>query len=183
MIYRFRMIFSEDGKFIREYELDGENTFLDFHSFIQKNLDFESSQLASFFLTDEYWNKGLELTLIDMENDAGPVAIPMESVKLQDLLKHKKERLLYVFDIFSDRCFFIELHDITKPDPHKHCPICTASAGDAPDQLSLEGIDPNINISDFDDDTFDDIVNDIGSEFDDEFGTGFFPEGIDDDVD
>ena len=49
MIYRFRMTFSEDGKFIREYELDGENTFLDFHSFIQKNLDFESSQACLLF--------------------------------------------------------------------------------------------------------------------------------------
>jgi len=162
MIYKFRMISSEDSAFLREYELDDYSSFLDFHHFIQKNLDYEETQLASFFLTDEYWNKGLELTLIDMENDAGPAAIPMESVKLHELLKHKKERMLYVFDIFSDRGFFLELHDIIKPNPGYHYPKCTASVGDAPEQLLIEDVD--LDSLSFDNGPIDDIINDIGSD-------------------
>lgn len=154
------MISGDQKAFLREYEIESSNTFLDFHSFIQKDLSFDPQQLASFFLTDEQWNKGLELTLIDMENDAGPAAIPMDSVKMNDLLKNKKERLLYVFDIFSDRCFFIELSDILQPNADTLYPRCTTSVGDAPEQLVIEEISLN---DDFSDDSFEDIMNDIDS--------------------
>lgn len=161
MIFKFRMISGDEKVFLREYELESSNTFLQFHQFIQNDLLFDSHQLASFFLTDEQWNKGLELTLIDMENDAGPAAIPMDSVKMSDLFKQKKERLLYVFDIFSDRCFFLELTGIAQPDADEKYPRCVSSIGQAPEQLVIE----DISLDDIyaDDDSFDEIVNDIGS--------------------
>ncbi|MFP4555232.1 MAG: IS1096 element passenger TnpR family protein [Bacteroidales bacterium] len=160
MIYKFRMISGDERAFLREYEVYSDCTFLDFHKFIQNDLDFDANQLASFFLTDEQWNKGMELTLIDMENDAGPAAIPMDSVKVKELLKKKKERLLYVFDIFSDRCFFIELADIFEPKENVQYPRCAASVGSAPDQIIVEDISME-DLADNDDD-FDEIINDIG---------------------
>lgn len=159
MIYKFRMISGDEEAFLREYEIPDNHTFLSFHNFIQKDLGYDTAQLASFFLTDEQWNKGMELTLIDMENDAGPAAIPMESVTLADLLKEKKERLLYVFDIFSDRCFFMELSDIAEPSTSMKYPVCITSIGTPPQQLKLE----DISVDDLlgEDDVFDEITNDI----------------------
>lgn len=160
MIYKFRIISGDEKAFLREYEISGDKTFLDFHNFIQEDLGYDANQLTSFFITDEQWNKGLELTLIDMENDAGPAAVPMESVKLSDLLKHKKERLLYVFDIFSDRCFFMELSDIFEPIPNVNYPICKISVGTPPQQIIIE----DISMDDvLEDDDWDEITNDIGS--------------------
>jgi hypothetical protein len=159
------MISGEEKVFLREYEFNANETFLNFHNFIQDDLDFDPHQLASFFLTDEQWNKGLELTLIDMENDAGPAAIPMDSVKVVDLIKNKKERLLYVFDIFSDRCFFLELSDIFEPMVDEIYPRCSTSVGTPPDQLQID----EILLDDIllDEEGFDEITNDIGT-FDDE---------------
>lgn len=168
------MISGDEKVFLREYEIDSSNSFLDFHNFIQKDLGYDSHQLASFFLTDEQWNKGLELTLIDMENDAGPAAIPMDSVKMSDLLKQKKERLLYVFDIFSDRCFFIELTAIFQPDPEMIYPLCATSVGNAPEQLLIEDISMDDLLND---DTLDEIMNDIDSIDND---INFNPEDISD---
>ena len=173
MIYKFRMISSEDKAFLRDYEVDSNDTFLDFHTFIQKNLNYDPHLLASFFLTDEHWNKGMELTLIDMENDAGPAAIPMETVKINDLIKHKKERLLYVFDIFSDRAFFIELFDIHPPETNKKYPLCKAVIGEPPIQTEIEDI--KFTSTTFDEDLLDEISNDIG--FDEDFDSDSFHEG------
>ncbi len=159
MIFKFRMISGDEKAFLREYEISGEETFLSFHDFIQTDLGFDANQLASFFLTDEQWNKGLELTLIDMENDAGPAAIPMDSVKLSELLKNKKERLLYVFDIFSDRCFFIELSDIQEPENEICYPRCKASVGSPPEQLVIEEVSIDEMLANED---IDEITNDIG---------------------
>ncbi|MBI5539019.1 MAG: hypothetical protein HY951_03105 [Bacteroidia bacterium] len=164
MIYKFRMISGDERVFLRDYEVDSNQTFLDLHKIIQDNLQYDSSQLASFFLADESWNKGLELTLIDMENDGGPAAIPMDSIKIKEVMKEKKERLLYVYDILTENSFFIELMDIYTPDCKKKYPICTVSVGEPPLQSEFENISTNpVN----DDNSFNDIIDEFDSqEFD-----------------
>lgn len=171
MIYKFRMISGGEAAFLRDYEVNADSTFLDFHTFIQINLNFDKHQLASFFLADEQWSKGMELTVLDMQNDSAFAAIPMDKVKIGDLLKSKKERLLYVFDIFSDRAFFIELFDIFEPDINVKYPTCSASIGEAPEQIS---IDLNVDDDSLDEEeSFDDIFNDIANEdFDSEAYSG-----------
>ncbi len=126
------MISGDNKAFLRDYEIDSNQTFLEFYKLIQNNLNYDLSQLTSFFLADEKWNKGLELTLIDMDNDGGPAAIPMDSVRIKDTLKQRKERLLYVYDIFNDNLLFIELLDIYTPDCAVKYPICSASIGEPP---------------------------------------------------
>lgn len=167
------MISADDTAFLRDFEVDADQTFLSFHNIIQKNLGFDPTQLASFFLTDEHWNKGLEITLIDMQNEGGPAAIPMESVKIGELIKDRKERLLYVFDIFADRGLFIELLDMFDPIKNVNYPICSAAVGEPPVQFMD---DPTFN---FDDDfSTDKEINDLFDELNsDEFGAEGFDGG------
>lgn len=169
------MISGDNKAFLRDYEIDSNQTFLEFHKLIQGNLRFDLSQLTSFFLADEHWNKGLELTLIDMENDGGPAAIPMDSVRIRDVLKERKERLLYVYDIFNDNLFFIELLDIYPPECSLKYPICSASIGEPPSQTQLV-VDSKLPLSN--DKPIDDTFNEFGSE---EFDFG--SEGFDGDED
>lgn len=160
MIYKFRMISGDKKVFLRDFEIDSNQTFLAFHQLIQRNLRFDSSQLASFFLADENWNKGLELTLIDMENDGGPAAIPMDSIKIKEIIKERKERLLYVYDILNDNLFFTELMDIYPPDCAVKYPICSASIGEPPVQLEFIA---NSKFSVIDEENFDDLFSEFDS--------------------
>lgn len=167
MIYKFRMLSDEDELFLRDFEVDSESTFLTFHKAIQENLGFDPGQLASFFLADEQWNKGMELTLIDMQNDTQMAAIPMESVKIKELITTRKERLLYVYDIFTDRSLFIELIDILEPKPNVNYPVCTASVGDAPIQMAEDfTFEDDIPIGEPNE--IDELFNELNDE--DEFG-------------
>jgi hypothetical protein len=135
------MISGDNKAFLRDFEIDSNQTFLDFHNLIQDNLHFDPTQLASFFLSDESWNKGLEFTLIDMENDGGPAAIPMDSIKIREIIKERKERLLYVYDILDDNLFFIEMMDSYPPDCAIKYPLCTASIGEPPLQSTISLIE------------------------------------------
>lgn len=165
MIYKFRMISADDKAFLRDYEIDSCVSFLELHTFFQDKLGYEPGQLASFFIADEHWNKGLELTVLDMENDAGPAAIPMESVKIGDLLKVKRDRLLYVFDIFSDRALFIELMDIYPQKEGVRYPLCSACIGDAPLQFDNSMVGTHEEVDDSIREIFDDFESDeYGSE-------------------
>ncbi|BDX38700.1 hypothetical protein CYCD_20550 [Tenuifilaceae bacterium CYCD] len=164
------MISADDKAFLRDYEVDSNQTFLAFHNAIQDNLGFDPTQLASFFLADEHWNKGMELTLIDMQNEGGLAAIPMDSVKISELIKDRKERLLYVYDIFTDHSLFLELLDILEPTKGVKYPICSASVGEPPVQLADDSV--AMPEEDFEET---DEIDDIFGEFDsDEFGAEGF---------
>lgn len=168
------MLAGDEKAFLRDYEIDSNQNFLDFHKLIQGNLKYDANQITSFFIADENWNKGLELTLIDMENDGGPAAIPMDSVRIKDLLKQRKDRLLYVFDIFNDNLFFIELLDFFPPKSSVKYPVCSASVGEPPVVEDFGGSNLPIPTDDLDD-SVDDIFDEYQS---DEFDLG---EGYDGD--
>lgn len=161
MVYKFRVISNQQQLFLREYEIAGDSTFLQFHRFIQDDLDYDTNLMASFFLADEEWSKGLELTLLDMgmDENMGSTAITMESATIAQLIKETKDRLLYVFDLFTDNSLFMELVSISEKDSEMEYPICSASVGEPP----LQFFDGEFNfdeddLNEFDDnDSFDDL--------------------------
>ena len=71
MILLFRIISDEDQEFYRDLVIDGSDTFLDFHHVLQENLGYDPTHLASFFITNEDWEKEQEITLIDMMQEPG----------------------------------------------------------------------------------------------------------------
>ena len=52
MIYLFRIISDENPDFYRDLVAEGSDTFLDFHNTLQKELGYDATQLASFFITN-----------------------------------------------------------------------------------------------------------------------------------
>ncbi len=174
MTIRFRLISEEDEDFLREIEIDSNCTFLELHNFIQENLQFEEGQMASFFLTDNNWEKDEEITLIDMKLDDSYTAHIMSDTLLKDFIQKPKQRLLYIFDFFNERNLFMEVYEII--DTPCSSPKCLNTKGEAPQQLDILGL--------FDEDTLDlddknsekenvnnisDAEYDFDSEFKDEF--------------
>lgn len=131
------MISGEVEGFAREFDILGTQTFYDFHLAIQKNLEFDTSQIASFFLTDATWNKIKEFTLFDLDDDDTSVA-PMDVATIEEFVKEPKQRLLYTFDMFNDRAFFIELVAKVKESESKKLPACIFEKGEPPVQIQLE---------------------------------------------
>jgi len=70
-------------------------TFLDLHQGIQKALDYDPLQMASFFLSNDNWEKNTEITVINMEEEK---ALLMEDSLLGDYIKEENQKLLYVYD-------------------------------------------------------------------------------------
>jgi hypothetical protein len=138
MIYLFRIISDEDQEFYRDLVIDGTDTFLDFHHALQKNLGFDPSQLASFFITNEMWEKQQEITLIDMMQEPGLSTITMDQVTLEEYITDETQRMIYVFDFFSERAFFIELLEKSDQTSPKETPFIGHARGKAPPQLSLD---------------------------------------------
>ena len=142
-VYTFRMISNEEEDFRRDFEIRSDQTFFDMHLSIQKNLGYDKSQMASFILTNENWEKQAEITLFDMKDEPSGDSLIMDKVKIGELCKDLKQKLLYVYDFFSDRCFFIELVKKGNVDLHVGYPRCTLAKGKIPVQIIME--DNNID--------------------------------------
>ena len=157
MICKFRILSDEHADFARELIVESDQTFLEFHNCIQENLGFDPMQLASFYLTNNAWEKSLQITLMDMMDEEGDHKLIMEDTKVGEHLKEVGQRMLYVFDFFSERSFFIELTEILKVSTSTSLPKVVYEAGDPPAQIDL-GLDLPMGDDPLGDDPLADIL-------------------------
>jgi hypothetical protein len=138
MIYHFKISSQNPGDFRMEMKLDGNNTFFEFHSIIQKSLGYESHQLASFFISDKGWRKLKEISMLDMGVN-GVAFYIMQKTKIADLIYSMDQKLIYTFDFLNDRSFFIELTEIIM-EKNLNEPLVTLKQGDPPVQVLGEEV-------------------------------------------
>ena len=175
MIYKLRIISDENELFARTIEISENDTFLSLHKAIQDACDYNNAQIASFFVSDDDWDKLQQITPMDM-CDEDTKTLPMEKEVLNQHITKVDDKLIYQFDFLGDRALFITLTDIVKPKAKVEYPICSHEIGNAPLQTL------------HDDDEFAEMFNDLeeGADFDefddlgDEFDEEFDDEGFDD---
>ena len=139
MIYRFTFSCEEGSQdFRRVFEADPDATFLELHEAILKSVDYPDDQMTSFFLCNDEWEKGQEVTLVEMDSNFEYDNMVMEDTRLSDLLTESKQRLMYVFDPMFERNFFGEL-TLCKGDIEGIKLVETK--GKAPKQLFQEDFD------------------------------------------
>ena len=166
MVYRFRIISGESREFAREMLISDEQSFLDFHQCLQKDLGYDPDQLSSFFITNACWEKELQITLIDMLDEGDGSCTTMDQSILGDHLSETGQRMLYVFDFFSERSFFIELIELINVKESKALPKIVFSSGEPPPQIDLALGDLTLTDEDLEDDFPSDSLEDLGDEFD-----------------
>lgn len=165
--------FSKDSEDFEMQITASENIlFSDLHQGIQSALEYDPLQMASFFLSNESWTKETEIALVDMEESGEQLL--MDEVKLSDMITENDQKLIYLYDFFSERSLFINIDSIKSTDSKVF-------------EIKVNGEIP-IQI-DIDSDGIDSIIGGIGSagtkdeydeEFDDGYSDDFTMENIDD---
>lgn len=138
MIYRFRMLSDENDNFVRDFEIDAGDSLLDLHEFILGMLGYDQC-MASFYTADERWERLCEFTYMDMglgDDAGGPV--PMGTVRLCDVLRRLHDRLVYVFDPFTQRAYYIEVIEAKEAEEGAEYPRVQFEHSPAPDQYDPE---------------------------------------------
>ena len=69
MDYRFEISLPTSSDFRCEIAVGGEQTFQQFHDKIVETLNYDSSQMASFFTLDRMGNRVKEIALMDMTTE------------------------------------------------------------------------------------------------------------------
>ncbi len=171
-VYKFRLLSDVNDEFVRDIEIQANQTFLDFHNAISQNVKLISQELASFHICDQKWNKLQEITLIDMigmeeageEGKTIEETFVMKEAVIRDFINEPHQRLLYEYDFLEMSTFYIELLSVHKQKDEGPYPKCSYKKGDMEQKPIPEPIldeDEELNgevLSDIDellDDTFD----------------------------
>lgn len=136
IVFRFRMLSDENDNFLRDYEVLYDSTLLEFHNFLIESLEYEEC-MSSFFTADAHWEKLVEYTMMDMEINSENAPIAMDKVSLGQILKKLRDRLIYLFDPFGDRAYYLELTSVYEQDPDASYPREIYAQADVPDQYKV----------------------------------------------
>src|SRR5205823_3316448 len=119
----------------RIIEIKSGQTFLDFHTAILDSIGFDHTQLASFYMSNDTWKKGQEITLEDMNDDPERPQPVMSKSKLSQYVIDPHQKIVYVYDFIEMWTLFLELISIGKEEnPKLTYPACIKTFGLAPKQ-------------------------------------------------
>ena len=133
--YKFKISFEDYEDIYRVIEIKSTQTFLDLHKAILESIKFDDKQMASFYMSNDSWKKGQEITLEDMSEDADNPIPVMAKAKLNQYIADPHQKILYVYDFIECWTMLIELTGIIKEEnPKITYPHCSKSVGLAPKQ-------------------------------------------------
>jgi Plasmid pRiA4b ORF-3-like protein len=170
-IFKFRVIIDTEADVFRDIEIETDASFEDLHRSILDSFDFEAGEMASFYMSNEQWEKGLEIALMDMGEKNG---LNMKNTKLSEMISQPADKILYVYDFMRMWIFYVELMEIKKDKPSTIYPRVALAFGDAPSQDSKE---LDLFGDEFDQEEFDTVHGNASDseedeENEDEFGFG-----------
>jgi hypothetical protein len=136
--YRFRVTFEDHDEVSRDIEVRSTQTFEDFHFAIHNSIGFDASKPASFYMSDDNWKKGKEISNKEIsEEQAGLVSL-LNKARLCDFIADPHQKIYYIFDLSSPWTFHIELIKINRQEePGAVYPRTVKTTGEAPKQYGL----------------------------------------------
>ncbi len=143
MIFRIKYVCEEVDDFLRELKIDSDSTFLDLNKAILDSCGYADDQMTSFYICNEEWERSTQVTREDMGiGDADQDIYVMSDTKLSELIEDEEQHLEFVYDPFSDRCFYLDVKEILSGD--LEVPEIIRSRGNAPQQIEMMEEDPLI---------------------------------------
>ena len=115
MIYRFRVIFDNDTEddIFRDIEIRETDSLEDLHNAITQSFGFDGLQMASFYISNEEWDQGEEISMFDVSEGNAPVRL-MADTPLNKAVSETQTKLIYVYDFMSMWTFLVELAEIVE---------------------------------------------------------------------
>ena len=167
MVYRFRIILDNDtdDDIFRDIEIRESDTLEDLHNVITQSFGFDGSEMASFYISDEQWNQGEEISLFDMSGGIDSVRMMNETL-INDVVFELQPKLIYVYDFMNMWTFLVELAEIVDVNDSTDYPNLMFVHGQVPDEAPAKVFEAEEDdfSSEFDDDV--DVDDFEGLEFD-----------------
>ncbi len=156
MIYRFRVILDNDTEddVFRDLEIRETDNLEDLHNCIAQAFGFDGIEMASFYISDDTWNQGEEISMFDTGDDASRL---MNETSINDVVHEAQTKLIYIYDFFNMWTFFVELAEIVEETQGIDYPSLIYAHGQIPAEAPQKAFEADEDFDDFNE--FDDDLD------------------------
>jgi hypothetical protein len=135
---KFRVLLDSKDKteVFRDVLIADSDNFESFYKAILNAYHFTSDQMASFYISNDTWDKGHEVTLFDMSFGESDQETPdvMNDTLVGAFIEEKDQKMILVHDFLRMWIFLIELIEYQEETPET--PKTVLSVGNAPAEAS-----------------------------------------------
>lgn len=140
-ILRFRVYFEEDDSVYRDIAIRHTQHFIDLHQQILKSFEFDNKHQATFYRSNDNWQKGREISLEKYDKSYKVEPLLMADTAIGTEIREPNQKFLYVYDFTRLWPFQVELINVSKEEnPKLSYPATVRSEGIAPSQYGTKSI-------------------------------------------
>lgn len=140
-LLRFRAYWEEDDQVYRDIEIKPAQTFLDLHKAIIQAYEFDGKHTASFWESNERWERGRELNSEVLVNKRDAPALSMARTPVSALTSTPDHKFVYEYDPKKKWLFLVELIGVSQEEnPKVTYPHIFRKEGVGPAQYGVKGV-------------------------------------------
>jgi hypothetical protein len=140
-ILKFRVYFEEDDSIYRDIAIRHTQSFLDLHLALLKAFEFDTKHSATFYRSNDNWQRGREISLEKYEKQYKADPLLMKDTSIGSEIRDPNQKFIYVYDFGKNWTFLIELINVSKEEnPKITYPAMVRSEGIAPSQYGTKSL-------------------------------------------
>src|SRR5687768_17230109 len=140
-ILKFRAYFEEDDSVYRDVAIRHTQSFFDLHEAILKGFEFDTKHDATFYRSNDNWQRGREISLQKYDKAYKAPPLLMKETTIGSEIKDTNQKFIYVYDFNKNWTFLVELINVSKEEnPKMTYPAVLRKEGIPPSQYGTKSL-------------------------------------------
>lgn len=140
-VLKFRAYFEEDDSIYRDIVIKHTQSFRELHQMILKSYEFDSKHAATFYRSNDNWQRGREISLEKYDKEYKAAPLLMDDTTIGSEIRDPNQKFIYVYDFAKNWTFLVELINVSKEEnPRLEYPSITRTEGIPPSQYGTKSL-------------------------------------------
>ena len=140
-ILKFRVYLEEDDSVYRDVVIKHTQSFTNLHNAILKAYEFDSKHPATFYRSNDSWQRGREITFEKYDRNYKVPPLLMSETTIGSEIKDPNQKFVYQYDFVKNWSFLVELINVSKEESSKlEYPAVIKKEGIGPSQYGVKGL-------------------------------------------
>lgn len=140
-VLKFRVYWEDDDSVYRDVAIKQNQNFLQLHQVILKAFEFDNKHQATFFRSNDHWQRGREISVEKYNKEYKVEPLLMAATTIGTEIKDPNQKFIYQYDFVKNWTFLVELINVSKEENGKlDYPALIRSEGIAPSQYGTKGL-------------------------------------------
>jgi hypothetical protein len=138
-LLKFRIYWEEDDATYRDILIRHQQTFEDLHFSILKSYEFDTKHQATFYRSNDQWQKGREISFEQYDKPYKAPPLLMKETTLGSEVKVPDQKFIYEYDFVKGWTFLVALIQVIKEEGKEaEYPVIVRKEGIGPSQYGTK---------------------------------------------